>query len=335
MLDRMEDGRIWLSLQWISASLGGVGSSSIMTERRHIVVGIDFSQHSRNALRQALRLAQLRNARLHCVHVIESLILGDIAEVMDDNPDRMRSRTVLEAKARLEHLVMECCGGEYDKIEQVVRVGKRFKEISKILSETQAGLLVLGSKGASLADGITSSFASRCVRKLETRVLLVRHAHDSPARHVCAFVDVTDKAQHVVLQAVNLARANEARLTFAHIYLPPWKVMSYKSPSGIVTDEEKTQYREKIIHQLEHILDPVKGEIGEVDVRYELIESSERVVGIDEHLKEEEVDMVLVNIRSRKGVMSLLRRTIAEHIIRVSPCSVLALKPGYLKARED
>ena len=46
---------------------------------KNVVVGIDFSKYSHNALAQAMRIARWNEAKLHVVHVIEESVAADLA----------------------------------------------------------------------------------------------------------------------------------------------------------------------------------------------------------------------------------------------------------------
>ena len=78
---------------------------------------------------------------------------------------------------------------------------------------------------------------------------------------------------------------------------------------------------------MQNTLKPYEDEARGLQAEYELIESSQRVVAIDDFIEESGVDLVVINTRGRTGLKMILMRTIAEHIIRTSPCSVLVLKP--------
>ena len=65
-----------------------------MNELRTIVVGLDFSRCSLKALAHAVRIARWNGARLHAVHVIDALVLTDLAEVLRIPPDEVRAQHV-------------------------------------------------------------------------------------------------------------------------------------------------------------------------------------------------------------------------------------------------
>ena len=166
------------------------------------------------------------------------------------------------------------------------------------------------------------------MRKAPYEVMLVRKDHATPFTSLCAFVDFSEESQAVVDRAAFIARLEKAQLMLAHVYLPPWKIMHYMSSTELPPKGEQESYRRGIIEDLEKMIEPLKVEEEGVDVGYELIESSEKVVGVDEYIEESHFDLVVINTRGRTGLMRILMNTIAEHVVRTSPCSVLALKPS-------
>lgn len=294
---------------------------------KNILVAVDFSDHARSALLQGMRIARSRQSNLHVVHIIESMALGGLAESLGLAPKRMRSESVDEVHERLEALCRDVGLHPYDA-NIVVRMGARFKELMQVAEETSADMLILGSRGADSTSHRVSKLASNCVRKAPLEVMMVRKAHVTPFTSVCAFVDFSDESQAVVDRATYIARLEKARLMLAHVYLPPWKVMHYMSSTELPSKSEQEAYRRKIIDDLENLVAPLRMEEQGVDVGYELIESSEKVVGVDEYIEEAHFDLVVINTRGRTGIKRILLNTIAEHIVRTSPCSVLALKPA-------
>jgi nucleotide-binding universal stress UspA family protein len=290
-----------------------------------IIVAVDFSQNSRNALRQALRLARLRRVKLHILHVVEPNKLTELVHGHEES-ERIRAESVSEAERRLQSFVSEC--GTGDAIMQFhVRHGDVYDELTKLICESKAELLILGSKGTKGNYEGASSLATRCIRKAPTRVMIVRRAHTTPFKRIFALVDLGAHPRQIIERAFVLAQIDGARLEIGHIYLPPWKVMHYMSPTRIPSEEGQARYKEKIVAKLHSLVKPFEKEADGVVVEYHLIESAEKVVGLDEYLEKSEVDLVVLNTRSRRGLGAVFMRTVAEHVIRVSPCSVLAVKP--------
>ena len=72
-----------------------------MKKLNHILVGIDYSGNSKNALREASRIANKSNGRLICLHVIDE----DVAEVFRSKNMLNESGVLEVAKNNLEAFV--------------------------------------------------------------------------------------------------------------------------------------------------------------------------------------------------------------------------------------
>jgi nucleotide-binding universal stress UspA family protein len=297
-----------------------------MEPYQNIVVAVDFSSRSRSALLQAVRLAKWQDSDLHLIHIVESQALADLGVKAGTPTDKaMHSDSADEMRVKLENMAAEA---EVlpDRTHYAIRTGSRFDEIIDYMDDVDCDLLVLGSKSDAAESAEASAMTTRFIRKAKAKVLIVRHAHTQPFTHINCFIDFSRHSAKVLRQAIRIARVDGAALEICHVYLPPWKVVHYMSSSANLSEKDKEKHREKIRKKLENVLKPYEEESRGIDVSYELVETSERIVGIDRFIEESNADLVIMGTRSRKGIRMVLARTIAEHIIRTSPCSVLAIK---------
>ena len=296
-----------------------------MENLRNIVVGIEFSSHSRKAFLEAKRIAMMRRARLHLFHVAADVGMQDLASGLGTDYKEMWSETEAKAHGKMEAMIAES-GDEELEYHLEVRSGNPFKEIQKFLNEINPGLLVLGSRGIETDRGDISQLAIQCIRKVKAKVLIVRRANDKPFKVVGAFIDFSKNSENIIQQAAYVAKTDGAKLHLFHVYLPPWRVRHFHAPTREYTPEAMERHKGKILARMRKTKEAVEKESSGVETEYSLIESSEKIIGIDEFIKETGSDLVVLSTRSRTGFRAVLLRTIAEHIIRTSPCSVLAIK---------
>ena len=76
-----------------------------MRKLENVVVGVDFSQHSEDALAQALRIARHDASELHVLHVVEDLVASDLAELFDVPEDEIRGEVLRNAQTHVEKIV--------------------------------------------------------------------------------------------------------------------------------------------------------------------------------------------------------------------------------------
>lgn len=69
-----------------------------MSWPRSIVMGVDFTPCSAAALTQAVRIAERARATLHAVHVIETLVVADLAEALGPFQDDVRAGLLRDAR---------------------------------------------------------------------------------------------------------------------------------------------------------------------------------------------------------------------------------------------
>ena len=141
-----------------------------------ILVPIDFSVHSKNALKYAVPLAEQVDAELHLVYVVEPSIypadLGFGQVVLPGTEDEMRQRGAEE----LEELIGEEIG---DRVvaTYAVRTGNPHQEILAEADEKGVDLIVVATHGHSGVEHLLfGSTAERIVRKAQCPVLTIRPA---------------------------------------------------------------------------------------------------------------------------------------------------------------
>ncbi|NND58788.1 MAG: universal stress protein [Gammaproteobacteria bacterium] len=113
-----------------------------MTSYQKLLVAVDLSADSDAVCRRAISLAQLGDAELHLLHVVEYVPVEPMGEALlpsvEVSDDLLRS-----ARTRLETLA-----GEHGiaQAPREVRIGNIKSELIEYAEEIQADLIVLGSR---------------------------------------------------------------------------------------------------------------------------------------------------------------------------------------------
>jgi nucleotide-binding universal stress UspA family protein len=141
-----------------------------------ILVPIDFSVHSKNALKYAVAMAEQFGASLHLVYVVEPTIypadLGFGQVVLPGVEDELR----LKGAEELQDLIKEEIGGRA-KASYAVRTGNPHQEILAEADEKDVDLIVVATHGHSGVEHMLfGSTTDRIVRKSRRPVLTVRPA---------------------------------------------------------------------------------------------------------------------------------------------------------------
>lgn len=295
-----------------------------MSAKKSIVVGVDYSEHSKNALREAARMSNARDLPLICFHILDRDIIKELKRM-----DAYTEEGVLNfANEKLSGFIREVIGTGHD-IHLAVLIGHPFEETLKLVESHHAETLVLGSRGFATGEHHqVGSLASRCIRKAPVEVLLVRNFQDSVFKNIVACIDFSDTSIRAAHRAAELAQQNNASLRLIHVYRPPVYADSdvgWLGPSFPMIQEPEIQ--DNCESRLANLGYDIGKEYNLQDLSTDVIRALSIHRGIHDALEEMDADLVVLGTRGRTGFKTLLLGTTAEGLINSTPCSTLAIKP--------
>jgi nucleotide-binding universal stress UspA family protein len=137
-----------------------------------ILVPIDFSESSKDALKYAVRFAKQFGAELILVHIVEPTVYPadfSFAQVGFPNIDEELRNESAEKLSQLVDEIMEEVSAR-----SVVRTGKAFLEIIGVAKEEAVDLIIMATHGHTGVEHILfGSTAEKVVRKAPCPVLTV------------------------------------------------------------------------------------------------------------------------------------------------------------------
>lgn len=145
-----------------------------MEQIKKILVPIDFSDYSKNALKYATRFAKQFNAKIYLIYVVEPMIypadfsMGQVAIPSTDID--LHSR----AEEELKKLSKDIINGSL-KVEILIKTGKPFVEIIETASANDIDLIIIATHGHTGVEHLLfGSTAEKVVRKAPCPVLTLR-----------------------------------------------------------------------------------------------------------------------------------------------------------------
>ena len=293
---------------------------------RSVLAGIDFSPPSANALRQATRIARWNEAALHVVHVIDMVVVTDLAAALSPFQQRIQEGLLRDVQtAWTEFRARAGLGVAQPQFE--VEVDNRLAAMLRQVKRHSADLLVLGTHGLDEPDRGTGPLAASCIRQAPCDVLLVRDPHDGPFKVVVACIDFSATSRRVLDQAVRIAAQDGAALHVLHVFRPPWQVLPFQSSLLYVPNSVRQDCREALRRQLEEFCAPLRHEMIFAHATYTIYEHASYGRGIYDYASSVGATLVVLGTRGRSNVRDVLIGSTAERVVRRTPCSVLAIKP--------
>jgi nucleotide-binding universal stress UspA family protein len=294
-----------------------------MTPWESVVVGIDFSDSSRAALREAARLAHWQQCRLHIAHVIS--LTKDYQELSET------STAVSIVRDRVEQKLKEFALQEieiFGEIDYHILIGHPFRELCQLTHDVEANLLVLGSCNSSGGHHFTGPIATNCFRKAPVPVLLVRATHDDPYHSILAAIDFSTTSLKAAEMAAEIAFENQSHLHLVHVHEPHLNLVPYPF---FLREEELTTYEKREQENLEIQLNQYKAALQsrfkDLQITTDLIQTGKVSDALISFILGHQVRLAVIGTRGRTGLRSLLIGTTAERLVNTCPCSVLAIKP--------
>ena len=296
-----------------------------------VVVGVDGSPGSRDALGYALTAAAHRGAVLELVASYAGelswisgapVAFGDLAEIREDTEKR-----VLD----LLHEVAGQLGIPLDGGAGSVRTRVVAALYPAAVELTQrsgdAALLVVGSRGRGVVrSALLGSVALHCVTHARCPVVVV---HPSPERaegagRVVVGVDGSDAARAALSAAVEEAARTAAVVEVVASYVLADHWTDLHSVLIPTADQVRAEVRGAAEVVVREVLaerpagDPVP------DVRLEVVEGAAQDVLVDAAAG---ADLLVVGSRGRGPVRGILLGSVALHCAMHAPCPVVVVRP--------
>lgn len=291
-----------------------------------ILVALDFSPASMEALQYAISLARQFPATIHLAHVYP--------------PDEAASipgaaHLLLKSAQAIKHLNEELTGIHREHVEPFcpenchIRSGRPYQEILKLAREISADLIVIATRGhTGLKHLLLGSTAERVVRSALCPVLVARRKNQKKGdseefalRTILVTTDFSECSLAAVEYAAFLANKLHATLRLLHV-MYPFVDYVFVDRAGVRTSE-LVEAVQQAAHQE---MDTLKNSnfLRDASVQTE-IRPGYAVDEICRSASQNSVDLIVTSTHGRSGFKHAVIGSVAEHIVRYAECSVLVV----------
>lgn len=291
----------------------------------NIVVGVDYSPCSQNALRQAVRLGNALRAKVHAVHVIDTLVAVQTADELTALQQQIVASLLDESRSLWPEFAKRA-GAEGVALH--VEINSPTAAIVRHAKEHKAELVVMGTHGASPGGRGTGTVASSVVRRCPGKVLLVQDAQSGPFKKVVAAIDFSPTSKEAFEQALNVAAMDGAALHVVYVYSPPWEHMKQRPGSPESTQEFRQAYAAALQQRMTAFCEVGRPEGVWAKPEFHAIAHKSHGQGIIDTAKRVGADLVVLGTRGTTNLREVLLGSTAERVVRDAHCSILAIHPS-------
>ena len=290
-----------------------------------ILVAVDLSESSDEALRQAHERAEAAAGTLTVLYVVPNPMHSD---PLFPHLDRKVESSMPARKRRLRTEVLErveaVTGRDEGAVEVVVEDGWAHVVIVRQAEQRSVDLLVIGSHGS---DGGTrfmlGDVAEKVVRHAHGPVLVARPRPGSGV--ILVATDFSDASLPAVAAAVEEARRTGARLSIMHtVDLSPGLLAGLELSTGVMAYGAPSVLPAELREAVDDMLSGALARLGADGDR--IVVEGQPAAAIVHTAAELRADLVVLGTVGRTGLPRLLLGSVAEAVVRNAPCSVLVAR---------
>lgn len=283
-----------------------------MGNYRKILVAVDGSESSKNALKQAFKLACTEGCWITVVSVIPAYT-GDLALVGVGNIMKSMRKPCEDALSEAQKLAES----ERASIKTVCEEGEIYERIVDLAEADNCDLIVMGRRGLRhLERAFVGSVTARVIGYSSKDVLVVPEKTALGWKNILIATDGSKYSNTAADKSIDFAKSYGGEL----------KVIS-------VVDVPAEYYAEAP-KAAEDLTRKAKGFIADVKRNAEAAGiSTSTFVGegdaykvITDFAKKETVNVIVMGSHGRTGIKRLLMGSVAEKVIGYAPCPVLIVK---------
>lgn len=284
-----------------------------MKEVNRILVAIDRSAMSEEALKRAISIAKTKNAQLIVVHVIESFFLDSpFIKSMDQNKIKKKVIEKIDrftSKENLEYVLF-------------IESGSVSSSITLKVKNLNVDLLIIGTHGK---DDINSHYFGSTTLKLIQRtripVLVVKNEAKHTYQKMLAPTNLSDYSKESILFARTLFETSTLKYLHAHITTDEFQALTYHISVDHLGQIKKELFTEAHIALEKFVKDVCKGEMALVEYDASVNED------LLEYIEKDEADLLVLGSKGVGNLNSFLFGSTASYLVQKSPRDVLVYVP--------
>ena len=294
-----------------------------------ITCAVDFSDHSKVALRQALAWRDRFSARLIVTTVVEPLLAEAAAAAY--KMDLARDEVLPELQDFVRKLATDG-GPDLPPFEAIVLTGEPAPEIVGLARRERSSLIVIATHGLSgYRKLFLGSTTEAVLRHTEVPVLVAPPPEQAPTRPqpsgrdpVLVPVDFKNGSVKAVRAAAGIARTFRAPLLLAHVVAPLKGLERLRAQLDTLNRAQIDRAKQQM-QQL--VSEAVVGEPLE-----KVVVTGSPAEQISEIAVARGVRLIVMRLRGEEGLLGSRPGSIAYHVLRLTPAMVLALPSDHTHA---
>jgi len=282
-----------------------------MPEAPHVLFAVDFDEDAHDAVREAVRIATLYDAKVSLVHVMPSFWRHWISSGLTDK----------QARDRLERWASKVAEQGVEASHHVLPFGNVADALLAFAEQHEVSLIVTGAHTKSFLERQLMGQTAEAVARSAAQSVWIRHRppHEDLQRVLCG-VDGSASSRRALEEAARICQRSKAALTIVSAIGDP-------TPHPLDLSEAEAQalaeeHKQRHSQEIEAFVGDC--DLGEVDARRAHVWGHPWEVLLN-MAQDENYDLVVVGRTGAGRVRRVVIGGTAERFLRRAPCSVLII----------
>ena len=305
----------------------------MIVQVKSIICTTDFSELSDHAISYGISLARNFGAKLYLCHVIDlssAAMYGDVITYSVGQQNRLLNYAHESLRQQMGEPSVEW--------EPLVTIGHTASEIARLAEDRGVDLVISTSHGRSgLKRVVLGSVTERLMRTLPCPLLVVR----SPQHHFSAAGEQKMRLERILVgcdfspdsnlafeHGLSLAQEFQSQLFLAHV-IEPQVYKELLKPAPEPGAEMEKDLRQQLNEKLRAMLPE---EAYNRCKPTTVLLAGRPHVELTKYAVVQNVDLIVLGVRGRGLVESLLIGSTTARVIRETPCPVLSVRPTLKEA---
>lgn len=295
----------------------------------HILVGVDFSENSAVAVRQAMRLAVRDGAQVTVAHVVGSFVPPEVWPDLWSMPTPQSSQQVL--KVTREHMsawLEPLCDPDVT-VDCEVIPGMPVEALDDLAQGRGCDLLMITATGkGALERFFLGSTAEGLARRAQTPLWVVRNPQAGACRRVVVGVDYNPTSREALHAALVQAHRDKAELDVVHTWRDPGRDAAF----SLASPEDQERYRSQEVQREQESFSKICLDVLPRTLEHGPTPGMHLLAGkpsavLVQFADEHHADLLVVGHRDHNLLRELLMGSTSERVLRSAHCDVLVVRP--------
>jgi len=293
--------------------------------QKKILVPYDFSETSQQALETGIALSLKYKATLVVLHVIERTFNDEFVGLLWPTED-LNFQLKQKIESEIENR-MQAYSGKI-QTEIIINLGRAYIEILRTVEKEKIDLVVIGTHGRTgLKHSLLGSVAEKVIQRSPVPVLIQRGKGHYLPKKILIPIDFSEASQAGFDQGLKWAKDFDAEIHLLHV-VDLYDLYTYdtmcipidrRAFEASLIKEGKT----KLLKWQQKISTP----------HHEQVRIGNPILEIQKVIQENSIDLVVLATHGRTGLKHFFLGSVAEQVVRSSPCAVLTVRPtGFLES---